>query len=165
MKGPFYIRSQLVTLALIMLGIVCLATTQAPANPMSGEQIAWQVLAGGGNRGTSTSYILSGSVGQTAVGSGTAGSNTLLQGYWQNFAGTPSYLCGDADGNSMVNISDAVYVISYIFSGGPAPSPMAAGDCDCNGFVNISDAVYLIGYIFGSGPAPCDPDNDGIPEC
>ena len=153
------------TLALIMLGVVCLVTTQAAANSKSGEQVAWQVLAGGGNRGTSTSYILSGSVGQTATGSGTAGTNTLLHGYWQNLAGAPSYYCGDADGNGFVNISDAVYLIAYIFSGGPAPSPLAAGDCDCNGFVNISDAVYLIGYIFGGGPAPCDPDNDGIPEC
>jgi hypothetical protein len=65
------------------------------------------------------------------------------------------YLRGDADGNGFVNISDAVYLINYIFGGGPAPSPEAAGDADCNGFVNISDAVYLINYIFGGGPAPC----------
>jgi hypothetical protein len=65
------------------------------------------------------------------------------------------YSCGDADANSFVNISDAVYLISYIFGGGPAPCPPAAGDADCNGFVNISDAVYLINYIFGGGPAPC----------
>jgi hypothetical protein len=65
------------------------------------------------------------------------------------------YLCGDADANGMVNISDAVYLIAYIFSGGPAPNPIDAGDVDCNGFVNISDAVYLINYIFGGGPAPC----------
>jgi hypothetical protein len=64
-------------------------------------------------------------------------------------------VCGDADGNGIVNISDAVYLISYIFSGGPPPDPLAAGDADCNGIVNISDAVYLISYIFGGGPAPC----------
>jgi hypothetical protein len=63
--------------------------------------------------------------------------------------------CGDADANGFVNISDAVYLIAYIFSGGPAPNPLDAGDADCNGFVNISDAVYLINYIFASGPAPC----------
>jgi hypothetical protein len=65
------------------------------------------------------------------------------------------YVCGDADGNEIVNISDAVYLISYIFGGGPAPSPLMAGDCDCNDIVNISDAVYLIAYIFGGGPEPC----------
>jgi M6 family metalloprotease-like protein len=65
------------------------------------------------------------------------------------------FLCGDADANGFVNISDAVYLINYIFGGGPAPNPEAAGDADCNGFVNISDAVYLINYIFGGGAAPC----------
>jgi hypothetical protein len=30
-------------------------------------------------------------------------------------------LVGDANCDSTVNISDAVYLIAYIFSGGPAP--------------------------------------------
>ncbi len=64
-------------------------------------------------------------------------------------------VCGDADGNSIVTISDAVYLINYIFSGGPAPSPLSAGDADCNSIITISDAVYLINYIFAGGPAPC----------
>jgi uncharacterized protein (TIGR02145 family) len=67
------------------------------------------------------------------------------------------YVCGDADGNGIVNISDAVYLISYIFGGGPEPSPLLAGDADGNEIVNISDAVYLISYIFGGGPAPACP--------
>jgi hypothetical protein len=65
------------------------------------------------------------------------------------------YLCGDANGSGSVNISDAVYLIAYIFSGGPAPSPWLAGDANCSGSVNISDAVYLIAYIFSGGLAPC----------
>ncbi len=69
--------------------------------------------------------------------------------------GCPEYTCGDADGNSLLTISDAVFLISYIFGGGPAPSPLLAADCDCNQLVTISDAVYLISYIFGGGPAPC----------
>lgn len=65
------------------------------------------------------------------------------------------YICGDADGNEIVNISDAVFLITYIFGGGPAPEPLESGDVDCNDIVNISDAVYLIAYIFGGGPSPC----------
>jgi hypothetical protein len=65
------------------------------------------------------------------------------------------YLCGDADANQLVNISDAVYLIAYIFGGGSAPDPLVSGDVDCNDIVNISDAVYLIAYIFGGGPDPC----------
>ncbi len=63
--------------------------------------------------------------------------------------------CGDANGSSAVSISDVVYEINYIFSGGPAPDPLASGDANCNGSVNISDAVYLINYIFSGGAAPC----------
>lgn len=65
------------------------------------------------------------------------------------------YPAGDADANDIVNISDVVYLIAYIFSGGPSPSPEAAGDADCSGIVNISDVVYLIAYIFNGSPAPC----------
>ena len=66
-----------------------------------------------------------------------------------------AYICGDASGEGAVDISDAVYLISYIFAGGPAPNPLAAGDANCDAAVDISDAVYLIGYIFAGGPAPC----------
>jgi hypothetical protein len=67
----------------------------------------------------------------------------------------PPYVCGDANGDGIVNISDAVSLIAYIFSGGPAPNPLLAGDANCSGSVNISDAVYLIAYIFSGGIAPC----------
>lgn len=67
----------------------------------------------------------------------------------------------DANNDGNINISDAVYLISYIFSDGPSPIPheIGSGDADCSGGVNISDAVYLISYIFSGGPLPsatCD---------
>lgn len=68
---------------------------------------------------------------------------------------SPPYICGDADHSGAVTISDAVRLINYIFSGGPAPDPIIAGDADCSGTVTISDAVYLINHIFAGGPAPC----------
>jgi hypothetical protein len=67
-----------------------------------------------------------------------------------------NYLCGDANGDASADIADAVYLIAYIFRGGPAPSPLAAGDANCEGTVDIADAVYLISYIFRGGPAPCE---------
>ncbi len=65
------------------------------------------------------------------------------------------YVCGDANGDATVNISDAVSLIAYIFAGGQAPEPLLAGDADCSNTVNISDAVYLIAYIFAGGVSPC----------
>lgn len=72
-----------------------------------------------------------------------------------NIGDACDYVCGDADDNSSVTISDAVYLINYIFSGGPAPSPMESGDPNCDGLINISDAVYLINFIFSGGATPC----------
>ena len=74
-------------------------------------------------------------------------------------------VCGDADNSDAVDIDDVVYLISYIFSSGPAPEPLESGDADCSGDVDIDDVVYLIGYIFSGGNAPCDVDGDGEPDC
>jgi hypothetical protein len=72
-----------------------------------------------------------------------------------NGVGDACDFCGNADGSGAVDISDVVYLISYIFSGGPAPLPLLNGDVNCDSAVDISDAVYLIAYIFSGGPAPC----------
>ena len=69
----------------------------------------------------------------------------------------PSFVCGDANGDKTVNIGDAVYVINFIFKGGPVPSPLEAGDANCDGARNVGDAVYVVNYIFKGGPAPCCP--------
>jgi hypothetical protein len=68
-------------------------------------------------------------------------------------------LCGDADGNGIFNVSDASYLIGYIFGSGPAPTPLCLGDADGNCGVSVSDAVLMIGYIFADGPPPgCSPN-------
>ncbi len=69
----------------------------------------------------------------------------------------PSYLCGDANSDQTVNVGDAVYIIQYIFKGGPAPDPLEAGDANCDGGTDVADAVYLINYVFKGGPEPCCP--------
>jgi hypothetical protein len=72
-----------------------------------------------------------------------------------DFTIKPPYVCGDADGSDAVAVSDAVYIINYIFAGGPAPAPLAAADADCSGNISVGDAVFIIDYIFGGGAAPC----------
>lgn len=67
---------------------------------------------------------------------------------------------GDANGDGMMNVSDAVALISYIFSSGPAPTPypICSGDANCDCSTNVSDVVLLIGYIFGGSSTPCTGD-------
>ncbi len=75
-------------------------------------------------------------------------------------------MCGNTNGDDRVNLVDAVYLIKFIFMGGPAPDAYNAGDVNCSDEINISDVVNLINYIFISGsPPPCDPNNDGIFYC
>lgn len=68
-----------------------------------------------------------------------------------------NFLRGDANGDSEVNVGDAVYIINYVFKGGPAPDPLEAGDANCDGGCDVGDAVYLINYVFKGGPEPCCP--------
>jgi hypothetical protein len=67
----------------------------------------------------------------------------------------PPLICGDINHDQLVNISDPVFLISYIFGGGPAPDPYSSGDVNNDSGINLSDAVYLINYIFADGPVPC----------
>jgi len=69
-------------------------------------------------------------------------------------AGDNPYICGDADGSGAVDIDDVVYLIQYIFAGGPEPNPQQSGDADATGGTDIDDVVYLIAYIFASGYEP-----------
>jgi len=65
------------------------------------------------------------------------------------------YECGDANSDGLVNISDAVRLVCWIFGDCDAPEVMLTADPDCSGFANITDAVYMLTYIFAGGPAPC----------
>ena len=136
-------------------------TIEATKDARAGEEINWQVISGGGNiGGTSASYTLSGTVGQTATGGGTSASYGLSHGFWQLFGGgggccdTP----GDANNDGGCNLGDAGYIINYIFYDGPAPVCAQEGDANADGGVNLGDAGFIINYIFYDGPSPtCGP--------
>ncbi|MFH1336751.1 MAG: dockerin type I domain-containing protein, partial [Candidatus Zixiibacteriota bacterium] len=61
---------------------------------------------------------------------------------------------GDANRNGVIDVSDIVYLINFIFREGPPPNPLTLGDAGCNGYITIGDIVFLINYLFKSGPAP-----------
>jgi hypothetical protein len=69
-----------------------------------------------------------------------------------------------------LDVSDLVYLINYLYKGGPAPLPFAdQGNVDGKGpyggpvdtacpknNVDLQDVYYLINYIYKGGPAPVD---------
>lgn len=120
------------------------AEQQLPCKPY------WDLVSSGGNRTVSSQYILTSSIGQIAGYPIALSDSLILQGWHQNF-----YFCGDPNSSGSTTISDAVFLIDFIFGGGTAPNPYGSGDIDCNGIITVSDAVYLIAYVFSGGPAPC----------
>ncbi len=74
------------------------------------------------------------------------------------FTCAPPCECGDANDDQSIDISDVVFLISHIFSGGVAPGvcvyPKGMGDANGDGEVDISDVVFLIARIFSGGLEP-----------
>jgi len=64
---------------------------------------------------------------------------------------------GDANEDGQVNVSDPVYLLSWLFQGGQAPPCVDAADANDDGSVNMSDGVYLNSWLFSTGPQPPQP--------
>ncbi len=63
---------------------------------------------------------------------------------------------GDANGDLMVNVADAVYLVNYVFKSGPAPYRLPEGDANCDGSTNVGDVILIVNYVFKAGPPPCE---------
>jgi hypothetical protein len=95
--------------------------------------------------------------------------------WWHKVLRYAGFYRGDVNASDTLelpamDVSDLVYLMQYLFMGGPAPKPYAdQGDVNGSGcigiidpkqggasYVDITDAVYLLNYIFKNGPAPID---------
>jgi len=65
-----------------------------------------------------------------------------------------SFSRGDANGDGEIDLADVVFLVNYLFVGGPAPSPLEVGDANCSGEVDLADAIFLVNYLFIGGPVP-----------
>jgi len=70
----------------------------------------------------------------------------------------PGYPIGDANDDDVVDLGDILYLISYLYKGGPEPLPLwIVGDVNCDILVDLGDLLYLINYLYKDGLKPCDP--------
>jgi hypothetical protein len=66
---------------------------------------------------------------------------------------------GDCNGDGVVDAADIVFLLNFLYMGGPAPAPLCIADVTDNGVVDAGDLVYLMNYLYLHGPAPlngCD---------
>jgi len=72
----------------------------------------------------------------------------------------PEAICGDANGDELIDVGDVVRILNYLYKSGPEPDciPMTAcGDVNLDGIVDVADAIYILNYLYKSGPEPCNP--------
>jgi PKD repeat protein len=69
----------------------------------------------------------------------------------------PPFIRGDANRDSVIDISDALSILFFLFRGSSSLSCEDHGDFDDNGSLQVSDAVALLAYLFRGGVAPKAP--------
>lgn len=78
-----------------------------------------------------------------------------------------NFVRGDANNDGTPDISDAMFLLSYLFGAGYTPDCLEACDINDDGAPDISDAIYMLAFLFSGGPAPpapfpaCAPDPNG----
>jgi hypothetical protein len=85
----------------------------------------------------------------------------------------PQFRRGDPANTGSVNITSAISILNYLFTGVVTEPPcLEAGDINNDGSVNITDPVNLLNHLFGTAPPPAppglescgpDPDEPGTP--
>ncbi len=60
----------------------------------------------------------------------------------------------NGDAGDVIDISDLVYLVAYMFQGGTPPPCFDEADVNGDGVIDISDLVYLVAYMFQGGPQP-----------
>ncbi len=75
---------------------------------------------------------------------------------WYDYGQTCCSVRGDAlHDNGLVLVNDLVYLVNYVFKGGPPPMCLEESDAlNDNGIVLVNDLVYLVNYVFKGGPIP-----------
>jgi len=94
-------------------------------------------------------YVFAGGQ-SSAIGPGTSTNFKLYAG----FVHSAVVKCGDANADGSLTVADVVYLVNYLFKGGPVAKPYEAGEANCDGKVTVSDVVYLVNYLFKGGPPP-----------
>jgi hypothetical protein len=70
---------------------------------------------------------------------------------------TYGFIRGVVNGDSQLDIGDAMYLAYYLFVDGEAPDCLEAGEVNGDGMIDLADPIYLVTYLFRNGPMPLAP--------
>jgi hypothetical protein len=76
-----------------------------------------------------------------------------FRSYYGSLTVLPS-VPGDAGSDSLVDVSDVIHLLNYLYKSGPDPCVMEAADPNADCVVDLGDVVYLLGSLFRGGPPP-----------
>ena len=69
---------------------------------------------------------------------------------------------GDVDSSGLIDLTDAVQILNYLFQGGARPGCMETADVNNDTEVNLTDSVFLLTYLFLGGEPPTTPGPPGF---
>lgn len=76
------------------------------------------------------------------------------------------FIRGDGNTDGDVDVSDGIFILSYLFLGGEEPKCQKSGDANLDAFVDISDGIYVLAHLFLGGPPMPPPYPDcGLETC
>ena len=66
------------------------------------------------------------------------------------------FIRGDSNDDGVLNVSDAVFTLSFLFIGAELPECLSATDTNDDGTVNITDVIRVLSFLFmgGAGAPP-----------
>ena len=71
--------------------------------------------------------------------------------------GSESFSRGDSNADGRLDVSDSVYILNWLFTGGEQPSCLDAADVDDDGKIRLNDGHLINLYLFLGGVAPATP--------
>ena len=86
-----------------------------------------------------------------------AADNFIIYGYAVLIYNGIFFIRGDSNGDSSLDISDAVKTLEILFSSGVGTACEDAIDANDDGLIDIADPVRLLDYLFVGAPEPPAP--------
>ncbi|MFN0057773.1 MAG: hypothetical protein ACKVX7_04885 [Planctomycetota bacterium] len=68
-----------------------------------------------------------------------------------------AFVRSDCNADTTIDIADGIYLMNYLFAGGPDPTCDDACDSNDDAQIDVSDAIYVWNYALLAGPAPLAP--------